>query len=437
MKTTAFAIIACTFMSSGAAAADYTEVGELKVLTYNVAGLPEALSSGTPSVNTVKISPRLNAYAIVNVQEDFNYHNDLISQAQHAYKSAHSGGAGSGDGMNLLSIWPFTDFKRITWDDRYGLLDSGSDLLTPKGFSYARINLERGAFIDLYNLHADAGTDDGSLAARRSNVRQIYNYILNNSAGNAFIVMGDTNNRYTREGDIMEEFLSATGASDGWIELVRGGNIPAKGDALVDNTAPDGPNNEIVDKIFYRSSRAVRLTPLQYQIPNSAFLDENGNMLSDHYPLSMDFSYAIADDIRFSGLIGGSGGNGFNDLAKHQDGAAVAMVTIRTGSRVDNIGLAYTNGAGDSHGGSGGTVQTLVLNTGERLSSATVCQGERNGGYRIFSVRLTTSQGRVLEGGTQTNSCTTFSPPLSGWQIIGFYGRAGDEVDKLGAVYAP
>ena len=30
-----------------------------KVLTYNVAGLPDIISSGNPAVNTVKISPKL------------------------------------------------------------------------------------------------------------------------------------------------------------------------------------------------------------------------------------------------------------------------------------------------------------------------------------------------------------------------------------------
>lgn len=42
----------------------------LKVLTYNVAGLPDIISSGNPAVNTVKISPKLNAFEFVAVQED-------------------------------------------------------------------------------------------------------------------------------------------------------------------------------------------------------------------------------------------------------------------------------------------------------------------------------------------------------------------------------
>ena len=42
----------------------------------------------------------------------------------------------------------------------------------------------------------------------------------------------------------------------------------------------------------------------------------------------------------------------------------------------------------------------------------------------------------MLSGGSTTSSCTTFNAP-AGWQIVGFHGRAGSELDKVGVVYAP
>ena len=84
-----------------------TTAKNFSVLTLNVAGLPEPLSSSKPSVNTAKISPLLNGYDIVAVQEDFAYHNDLIKSVTHPYLTTTSGNVPFGDGMNFISKVPF------------------------------------------------------------------------------------------------------------------------------------------------------------------------------------------------------------------------------------------------------------------------------------------------------------------------------------------
>jgi Ricin-type beta-trefoil lectin domain/Jacalin-like lectin domain len=89
-----------------------------------------------------------------------------------------------------------------------------------------------------------------------------------------------------------------------------------------------------------------------------------------------------------------------------------------------------------SHGGSGGTAQTLTLGSGEYLNAVNLCIDQYQGHTRVFYISFTTSNGRSLSGGTTSSSCTTYAAP-SGWQIVGFHGRSGDEVDKLGVVYAP
>ncbi|WP_037666370.1 endonuclease/exonuclease/phosphatase family protein, partial [Streptomyces afghaniensis] len=80
-----------------------------------------------------------------------------------------------------------------------------------KGFSLARLRLAEGAFVDLYNVHTNADSTDDALAARRANVEQLSDFIQANSAGNAVIVMGDTNTRYTRTGDNIRTLLSENG----------------------------------------------------------------------------------------------------------------------------------------------------------------------------------------------------------------------------------
>lgn len=69
-----------------AGAAEPPPSGTFTTLTYNVAGLPEGLSGSNPSVNTPLISPLLNAYDLVLVQEDWIdaagvdfFHDDVIS----------------------------------------------------------------------------------------------------------------------------------------------------------------------------------------------------------------------------------------------------------------------------------------------------------------------------------------------------------------------
>lgn len=63
-------------------------------------------------------------------------------------------------------------------------------------------------------------------------------------------------------------------------------------------------------------------------------------------------------------------------------------------------------------------------------------QGQKDGRTRIFSAAFGTDKGRTLASGTATSDTKTFTAP-AGWQIVGFTGRAGTEIDKLGVLYAP
>ncbi|WP_033486266.1 jacalin-like lectin, partial [Xanthomonas phaseoli] len=87
-----------------------------------------------------------------------------------------------------------------------------------------------------------------------------------------------------------------------------------------------------------------------------------------------------------------------------------------------------------AHGGSGGTATSLALRSGETLTSATVTLGQYNGRTRLFSLSLTTNQGRSIAAGTPTSERYTLTAP-TGWHIAGFTGRAGDAIDKLGVIY--
>lgn len=61
--------------------------------------------------------------------------------------------------------------------------------------------------------------------------------------------------------------------------------------------------------------------------------------------------------------------------------------------------------------------------------------GKYNDRTRVFSLSLRTNKGRSVQVGTPSSETYTLPAP-SGWHIAGFTGRAGEEIYKLGVVYA-
>ncbi|WP_371667314.1 jacalin-like lectin [Streptomyces sp. NBC_00289] len=418
-----------------AAAADS---GTFSVLTYNVAGLPEWLSSAsTPrDTSTTEIGRRIAPYDIVNVEEDFNYHAYLYSTDTHPYRTATSGSAGIGSGLNTVShyAWDGDDFERAGWNSCQ--IDSG-DCLTPKGFTFMRERLAEGVYVDFYNLHTNAGTNDGDEASRADNLNQLTSFIATHSAGNAVVVMGDTNTRYTRAADTIAEFTAANGLTDAWVKVIRGGVAPTKGsDPLVcDQTGTTVPNTcEVVDKILYRGSRLVTLNATSYNNEHAKFLNSDGLMLSDHDPITAGFTWSQNPDFQLSDQFGGPHGTYYQDIDRVPAAARATKISLRAGSRVDQVGITLASGTTLAHGGTGGTASSLTLGSGEYVTTAHLCRADKDGHTRIFYARFTTNLGNTLSGGSTTSDCVTRTAP-SGWQIAGFHGRSADELDKLGFIY--
>lgn len=272
---------------------------QFSFLTYNVAGLPQGISASNPEVNTPLISPLLNDYDVVVLQEDFSYHAQLFGAAEHPYRSSPDPTQrGLGDGLNLLSVLPFDTVYRESWEDCFGTLEAGSDCLTSKGFALVHIAFSGGASIDVYNLHADAGLSPEDKAARALNFQQLARAISERSAGKAVIVAGDFNERYTTEGGTLSQLLDEAELSDAWVELETGGEIPIAPVATqVQETCRDDVTDlqcERIDKILYRSSNHVRLTPAAYRVDAVKFSDAQGMPLSDHPPVSVVFEVEVA-----------------------------------------------------------------------------------------------------------------------------------------------
>lgn len=294
-------------------------------------------------------------------------------------------------------------------------------------------------FVDFYNLHADAGTTDADEASRNGNLEQVLAYAETWSAGNAVLIFGDTNSRYTRVLDTAVDTLLASNFTDAWVQLARAGAVPTV-ESLCDNPQGVGNNTcETVDKVFYRGSPLVSLDADTFEYVGTWFLSANGSTLSDHNPVNVNFTWTAGSALRQSAYWGGPHGTWFSDvetLAALTAKPKVATLTFSGASRLDSVGVALGDGTSLVHGGTGGTAANLTLGAGEFWTSAKLCQGQYNSETRNFYILATTSAGNTLAAGTATSDCATFQAP-DGWAIVGFLGQDGDELDQLAFVYAP
>lgn len=247
------------------------EEGKMRVLSYNVAGLPDFISGSDPLVNTPLMSPLLNEFDLVLAQEDFSYHAQLSADAEHPHQSTPGGGGTLGDGLNRFSQSAFNDFEREGWIQCNGLFDSGSDCLTDKGFSVGLHEFGPDAEVDVYNLHMDAGGSQADIAARQAQIQQLLGRISVRSAARAVIVAGDTNMDEEDEADFVT-LLNGAGLTDACRELTCGDEFR-------------------IDRIMFRSSDTVELTPTSW-IVDLSFVDASGEQLSDHDAVVAEFNWA-------------------------------------------------------------------------------------------------------------------------------------------------
>jgi endonuclease/exonuclease/phosphatase (EEP) superfamily protein YafD len=247
--------------------------GSLSLLTYNVAGLPAGISRSRPATNIPLISPLLNRYDLVLVQEDFAYQLDLRRDVEHPYRSPLqlSSIFDTGDGLSRFSRHPFSGFGREAWRACHGVLAFGSDCLARKGFSVATHELSPGILVDVYDLHMDAGGGFADRDARQAQIDQLIEAIARRSRGRAVIVAGDTNLRRLRDRRLLTRLLDRAGLEDSCQELRCG--EPGR-----------------VDRVLYRSSASLELSARSWRT-DPAFRDADGRALSDHRAVAVVFDW--------------------------------------------------------------------------------------------------------------------------------------------------
>lgn len=240
--------------------------GELRVLTYNVAGLPQGISSSDPEANIPLISPLLNAYDLVLVQEDFWYHAELSADVTLPHRSTPGVDppqiTNMGDGLNRFSTSAFELHARTPWPSCNGTLDCASDCLASKGMSFARHELAPGVEVDVYNLHNEAGGCPDDFRIRDESTDLLIETIEAQSAGRAVIVGGDFNLHERDAEDLaLLTRLWDFGLRESCHEVECG--------------------RDQIDRIMVRDGESVRLQVLEWSIGDE-FVSAAGDDLSDH-----------------------------------------------------------------------------------------------------------------------------------------------------------
>lgn len=284
MRTRQFALLALALLLNGSPSVAWPDAhtytlaplakgtsGSLRLLTYNVAGLPEVISDSHPERDLPLIGARLSGYDVVLTQEDFAYPRLLGSHVHTMMPlSTAQRGFPFGDGLTRFAAHPMAHVHREAWKACHGTVGAAFDCWAAKGFSVVRHTLAHGTELDIYDLHMDAGKSRGDRAARARQVEQLIASIAKRSGHRAIIVAGDFNMDEQDEA-LASRLMRATGLRNACTELQC--------------TEPHR-----IDRVFYRSDEQLDLEATRYSIPIGRFSDVDGP-LSDHDPVSVEFAW--------------------------------------------------------------------------------------------------------------------------------------------------
>jgi hypothetical protein len=125
--------------------------------------------------------------------------------------------------------------------------------------------------VDVYNLHAEAGSTPLDVQYSAEDFQQLAAYIEANSAGRAILIGGDFNLHTDEDvdGAVFDQFLAATGITD------------------TCQVVDCGADADEIDKIGFRSGGGVTLEALDHRFERDVFVRDDGAPLSDHDALAV------------------------------------------------------------------------------------------------------------------------------------------------------
>ncbi|KAJ8575628.1 hypothetical protein ON010_g3585 [Phytophthora cinnamomi] len=147
---------------------------------------------------------------------------------------------------------------------------------------------------------------------------------------------------------------------------------------------------------------------------------------------------ALRDGVMISETYGGPHGNKYSDMDKVSPGQSVKSITIRTGERVNGVGINFVSPDEVPydlyHGGGGGRATTLTLGEGEYVTGIEAHWGEYHSHTRVRFIEFTTNKNNRISGGTRATKIGA-DHAEAGYQLGGFFGTDGKELDSVGAIW--
>ncbi|KAE9059342.1 hypothetical protein PF007_g30991 [Phytophthora fragariae] len=147
---------------------------------------------------------------------------------------------------------------------------------------------------------------------------------------------------------------------------------------------------------------------------------------------------ALENGIMLSETYGGPHGSEFSDMYFVSPGQVVKSITIRTGERVNGVGINFVDPLGKPHivyhGSYRGDNNTLTLRKDEYVTSIEAHWGEYHSHTRVRFIEFKTSAGNTISGGTRATKIGKESA-IEGYQVGGFFGTDGEELDSVGVIW--
>lgn len=266
------ALVGCAPSKSDTGQSTSTE-GELRVLTYNVHGLPSALTGDDTPGRMADIAPRLQPWDIVGLQEDFDAENHRVLVGSTDHETSDWFGEplpdrAYGAGLSVMARLPMTEHRGVYFSTCNGVVDAASDCLASKGFQTIRMAVGS-TTVDVYNTHLEAGGGAADQEARGIHIDELIDSMQDWSADRALIITGDFNLRPTDPSDLplIERLRGEAGLSDA---------CEAVGCSETNH----------IDQILYRSSNRLTLSATIWENASGNFIDADGSNLSDHPAIS-------------------------------------------------------------------------------------------------------------------------------------------------------
>lgn len=256
----------------------FSSSGQLQVLSYNIHGLPPAITDDDTTARVEAIAPLLQNYDLIGIQEDWMLENhDLLLSGSgfphnDYFDEVLDDSKVYGAGLTWLSNHALQNIEHHFYDDCHGTVDNASDCLASKGIQQATITMD-GSTITILNTHLEAGNGDTDQGIRQAQIE----HIISLDVKTPVILMGDFNLHPEDDADlaILEQLESIGGFQNACWVL-------------------DCPEPNHIDQIWFRSNESISLTALSWSRPTD-FVDDNGVPLSDHPPIAANIQWDVLE----------------------------------------------------------------------------------------------------------------------------------------------